>query len=276
MRILITGSKGFVGSRLLEFFKNENIHDMLELDNDYFADCNDWEKKLLEILDSVEPQFVFHVGADANTLEQRVNHMMIRNYESTKILVNWCSENDVPFIYSSSAANYGINGRTPSNLYGWSKYVAEDYVTNNKGIALRYFNVYGPGESGKGKMASFLYQSYIKNLNKEKIYLFPKRPRRDFVHIDDIVSANKFAFTHYNSLEKTYYEVGTGTPTAFEELMDYMGFEYGYETEQYIPEGYQFYTCSNKKKWIPGWTPKFTIRDGVEHYKNYLHNMREI
>ena len=73
-----------------------------------------------------------------------------------------------PIIYSSSAANYGINNRYPSNLYGWSKYAAECYVVANGGIALRYFNVYGPGEEFKGNMASVAYQAYKTNKQNKK------------------------------------------------------------------------------------------------------------
>ena len=117
---------------------------------------------------------VFHVGACSDTLETNVDYMMTRNYESTKIIMDWCVKNNKPMIYSSSAANYGTNNLYPSNLYGWSKYVGEGYVISNGGIALRYFNVYGPGEEDKGKMASVAYQMFIKNTKGEKITLFPK------------------------------------------------------------------------------------------------------
>ena len=65
----------------------------------------------------------------------------------------------MPIIYSSSAANYGSDGKLPSNLYAWSKYTAECYVNSNGGISLRYFNVYGPKEQHKGKMSSVIYQT---------------------------------------------------------------------------------------------------------------------
>ena len=139
----------------------------------YFLNLN-WGEKLLQILESMNYDAVFHVGACSDTLETNVDYMMTRNYESTKIIMDWCVKNNKPMIYSSSAANYGTNNLYPSNLYGWSKYVGEGYVISNGGIALRYFNVYGPGEEDKGKMASVAYQMFIKNTKGEKITLFPK------------------------------------------------------------------------------------------------------
>jgi len=115
-----------------------------------------------------------------NTLETNVEYMMTRNYESTKIMMDWCIENNKPMIYSSSAANYGTNGKYPANLYGWSKYVAEGYVISNGGIGLRYFNVYGPGEEDKGKMASVAYQMFVKHNKGEDILLFPKKSKKRF------------------------------------------------------------------------------------------------
>ncbi len=270
MKILVTGSKGFIGKRLILALKKVKEYRVHGIDEEYFSNLDVWEEVLQKSLDSIDPDFVFHVGADANTLEKRVNYVMIRNYESTKIITNWCKENSVPIVYSSSAANYGVDGRFPSNLYGWSKYLAEDYVINNQGIGLRYFNVYGPGEGHKKNMASFLYQSFIKNRNGEKVFLFPGNPKRDFIHVDDIVSANMFAMKEYSKLQKTFYEVGTGTATSFEEVMKHMGFEYTYLKQESIPKGYQFYTCSNRTKWLPGWKPELAVIDGCIDYKKHL------
>jgi ADP-L-glycero-D-manno-heptose 6-epimerase len=124
---------------------------------------SDWTDELIQKLNDYKVEGIFHVGACSNTLETDVNYMMTRNYESTKIISDFCSENDIPLIYSSSAANYGNNQEFPSNLYGWSKYVAEQHVIQNGGVALRYFNVYGPGEEHKGKMSSVAYQMMMKH-----------------------------------------------------------------------------------------------------------------
>ena len=270
-KLLVTGAGGFIGGQLVLSLRTDSSCEVFELDDEYFAHLENWKKTLQETLNSLAPDAVFHVGACSDTLETRVNYMMIRNYEATKILMDWCNKNNIPMIYSSSAANYGTNGCFPSNLYGWSKYAAEDYIVSNGGIGLRYFNVYGPGEENKGKMASFIYQSFIKNRNEEEIFLFPKEPKRDFVHVADVVGANVFAWKNFKQLKKTYYEVGSGTATLFEELMYYMGFEYAYFDCDRIPEGYQFYTRSDKNKWMDGWKPKFDVKVGVEQYKTHLY-----
>ena len=267
-KVFVTGTRGFIGKNLL-----------FELDRRGFLTCGfddsyltyeNWEEKLLELLNTLNYDSVFHVGACSDTLESDANYMMIRNYESTKVIVDWCVKNGKEFIYSSSAANYGTNGRYPSNLYGWSKHAAEDYVRLNGGIALRYFNVYGPGEEDKGKMASVAYQMYLKKKNNQEVFLFPKKPLRDFVYVKDVVDANIFALENYQNLSGKYYEVGSGDAKGFEDVLDNMGIPYEYTSEDVIPKGYQFYTCSDKSKWMNGWESKWDLQKGIEDYKNYL------
>jgi|18_taG_2_1085343.scaffolds.fasta_scaffold29658_1 ADP-L-glycero-D-manno-heptose 6-epimerase len=267
-KVLITGSKGFIGSNLVSSLDDHNI---CGLDSEYLL-RSDWKIYLLTQLKAFQPDVVFHIGACAGTLEKRVNYMMVRNYESTKELVNWCKNNNVPFIYSSSAAAYGDGGLYPSNLYGWSKYVAEDYVLNRAGVALRYFNVYGPGEKNKGQMASIAYQSFLKHDRGEKVLLFPQRPSRDFVYVRDVVEANLYAWKHFDKLKGKYFEVGSGTSRSFEDIMDILSISYAYADKSLIPDGYQFYTCSDRSKWMPGWAPKYTLDDGLFEYKEYLEN----
>ena len=269
-RILVTGTKGFIGSQLKKELENLG-HSVYELNEDYF-ELDSWSSELYVSLRNFDCDVVFHVGACSDTLEQDVNYMMTRNYESTKIISDWCSEKGVPFIYSSSAANYGTNNLYPSNLYGWSKYVAEDYVRLKGGIALRYFNVYGPGEYEKGRMASVAYQMFLKNKNGEKINLFPKKPLRDFVYIKDVVSANIFAWTNFEKLKGKYYEVGSGEARGFEDVLDLMSIPFSYTDESQIPVGYQFYTCSNKTKWMEGWKSDWSLEKGIKDYKNELTN----
>jgi len=146
----------------------------------------------------------------------------------------------------------------------------EGYVISNGGIALRYFNVYGPGEENKGKMASVAYQMFIKNNNNEDIFLFPKNPRRDFVYVKDIVDANIYAYNNYENLKGSYYEVGSGEARGFEEVLNNMNIKFQYTSEDVIPEGYQFYTCSDKSKWMNGWESKWNLESGIKDYLEYL------
>ena len=134
-KAIVTGADGFIGKQIVNKLSNMNFQ-VLGVDDDYL-DKPDWAKALQDILESFGANVIFHAGACSNTLEKNVNNMIVRNYESTKILTNWSKESDTPFVYSSSAANYGINGSYPENLYGWSKYTSEDYVISNHGLALR-------------------------------------------------------------------------------------------------------------------------------------------
>lgn len=263
--ILVTGSKGFIGKNLInELTSKFKVFEFNEEDLEY-----DWKQNLEEIFKQ-GLESVFHVGACSDTLEQRVNYMMLLNYEVTKYITDLCSKHKTKLIYSSSAANYGVNNEYPSNLYGWSKYAGEGYVVSNNGIALRYFNVYGPGEENKGRMASVAYQMYVRYSGGKQVKLFPKKPLRDFVYIKDIVSANLFAMENYDSTNGCWYEVGSGEPRGFEDKMNIMKIPFTYHDEESIPSGYQFYTCSSKDKWMKGWTPKYTLEEGISEYKEYL------
>lgn len=252
MKVLITGTNGFIGGQLRKYFDNP-----LEI-NENMLTTTQW-------LDENKPDAVFHVGACSNTLETDVNYIMHVNFESTKLLTDWCKANNKPIVYSSSAASYGTSGEYPSNLYGWSKYVAEQYVISNGGVALRYFNVYGPGEEHKGRMASMAYQM----MKVGNVKLFPGEPKRDFIYVNDIVFANLHAIEFYRHLKGNKYDVGLGEAHSFEYVADTLGVSYTYHDVSTIPEGYQFYTCSNKDNWMPRWTPQYSLNEGLILCKTY-------
>ena len=268
-RALVTGSKGFIGKNLLEKIKKD--FQVFELNEEIF-DVDSWSNILSLLLVGMKPSVVFHVGACSNTMEMNVNYMMTRNFESTKIISDYCKENDIPLIFSSSAASYGTNNLYPSNLYGWSKYVAEQYVIANGGIGLRYFNVYGPGEELKGHMSSVANQMYVKYKSDEEIKLFPKNPTRDFVYVKDVIDANIFAYENYKELSGEYYDVGSGESKSFEEVLNIMEIPFSYHPDWMIPEGYQFFTCSDKDKWMTEWKPNYTLENGLKEYLKYLND----
>ena len=93
---------------------------------------------------------------------------------------------------------------------------------------------------------------------------------RDFVYIKDVVYANIFAWTNFEKLKGKYYEVASGEARGFEDVLDLMSIPFSYTGESQIPVGYQFYTCSNKTKWMEGWSPKWGLEKGISDYKNYL------
>jgi len=220
-KVIVTGTRGFIGVSLMK--ELDKLGYLTHGFDDSYLSENNWTEKLLQILETLNYDAVFHVGACSDTLEQNVEYMMTRNYESTKIIMDWCIKNNKPMIYSSSAANYGTNNLYPSNLY-------------------------------KG----------------EKITLFPKKPQRDFVYIKDIVSANIHALKNYEELSGKYYEVGSGTARTFEDVLNNMGIEYDYTSEDVIPNGYQFYTCSDKNKWMSGWESTWSLESGIKDYCEYL------
>jgi ADP-L-glycero-D-manno-heptose 6-epimerase len=267
MRILITGTDGFIGKNLLNELKDDN--DILEINEGIF-DSDDWINDLHNQLNSFKPEVIFHVGACSDTLEQNVNYMMVVNYLFTQKLSDWCKLFNCKMIYSSSAANYGVNQIHPSNLYGWSKFVGEQYVVLNGGIGLRYFNVYGPLEENKGRMASVAYQMIQKQKEGQEIKLFPNRPQRDFVYVKDVVSANIYALKNYEELNSNWYEVGSGDARTFEDVLEILEIPYTYHNEDKIPKGYQFFTKSDENKWMNGWCPLFKINNGLIEYKKYL------
>jgi ADP-L-glycero-D-manno-heptose 6-epimerase len=270
--ILVTGSAGFIGKHLVRKLNEKKIK-IFELEYEYLNDSN-WEFSLISLLDKIKPKAIFHVGACTNTLENNVQLMMRDNYQSTKILMEWSRTNSIPFVYSSSAAIYGTNSSYPANLYGWSKYVAEDFVLKNGGLALRYFNVYGPGEDHKGTMASFIFQAHTKKLQNLEINLFPKNPKRDFVFIDDVISANIYGYENYENLRGKYYDVCSGDSHSFESMLEMLDVSFGYLDEEVIPIGYQFYTKGDKSRWMPGWFPKYSLESGIKEYKKYLQKVQ--
>jgi ADP-L-glycero-D-manno-heptose 6-epimerase len=254
-KVLVTGYKGFIGKTIFN-----QLNNAVGIDEGYN------ESEIYKFLDTHNPSAVLHVGACSDTLVKDSGYVMEVNYLATKWITDWCFQNNRKIVYSSSAAIYGNEGIYPSNLYAWSKLLGEDYVINKGGIALRYFNVYGPGEEHKGRMASVMYQ----NWNNDDIKLFPNKPKRDFVYIDDVVSANIYALENYDELKGRWYEVGSGEARTFEDIFDTLEFPYTYHSEDKIPKGYQFYTKSDKEKWMKGWEPKFNLETGITKYKNYL------
>jgi ADP-L-glycero-D-manno-heptose 6-epimerase len=272
MKILITGTDGFIGKNLLNKLINKNT--VLEVNEDIF-EIPKWYDEIFHLLNDFVPDVIFHVGACSDTLETDVNYMMTRNYEFTRCLSEWSHSTNTKLIYSSSAANYGTNDVHPSNLYGWSKYVAEKLVIKNGGIALRYFNVYGPLEHNKGRMASVAYQMLQKQKEGLEIKLFPLKPKRDFVYVKDIVDANIFAMENYKENSGGWYEVGSGAARTFEDVLDNLNIPYTYHNEKDIPFGYQFYTKSKQDKWMLGWESKWDLENGLKDYILELKNIND-
>tara|TARA_B100001175_G_C19468376_1_gene620354 strand:+ start:161 stop:901 length:741 start_codon:yes stop_codon:yes gene_type:complete len=224
-----------------------------------------WETTLTERVKS--SNIIFHVGADSNTQNENSNEVLFYNYYFSKVLFDIAKTFETKIIYSSSAACYG-SGSQPENIYGWSKYLAEQYgySVSDKFISLRYFNVYGPGESHKGRMASIANQAMLND--KEAFKLFPGKPKRDFVYIDDVVSANIFAMI--NNISKGIFDVGSGEQSTFEQILEILDKKVDYHEKSFIPKSYQSSTLANRNKFLPEWSPKYSLEQGLKKYMNAM------
>lgn len=255
MRCIVTGTDGFVGKNL----RNRLVDDGWDVEEIERDDYNS-----LSIIQKVkDTDIIFHVGAISDVSNHDYNYMLKYNYSLSQVLFDLAETYNKKVIYSSSSSIYG-NGNLPENIYAWSKYLAEQYgmkaVTNF--VALRYFNVYGPGEKHKNHMSSLILHIY----NSEKFKIFPVKAERDFIYVDDVVNANIKAVES----EKGIYDVGTGQGYKYETLCDLVGREYGYARVDDVPAGYQAKTKADSSKFLKGWKPNFTIEEGIKKYKEHL------
>jgi len=163
--------------------------------------------------------------------------MMENNYRYSKLLLDWCQEEEVPLLYASSASVYGAGPEfreeraceRPLNVYGYSKFLFDQLVRRTLGgrtaqiVGLRYFNVYGPNEAHKGRMASVAFHAYHQLLSSGKVRLFVGsggygngEQRRDFIYVDDVVDVNLWFLEHRHV--SGIYNCGTGRAQTFNQL----------------------------------------------------------
>ena len=189
-------------------------------------------------------------------------------------------------LFSSSSSVYGDSGilptkescsKNPISPYALQKSVIEEYcklfynLYGLENVCLRYFNVFGPRQAGSGPYANVVSSWCENGIKHKNIRLDGKgEASRDFVYVKDIVSANIHAFKNYESLSSKWYEVGSGESRKFEDVLDILDIDYSYLEENQIPKGYQFYTCSQKTKWMKGWKPKYDLEKGLKEYSDYL------
>ena len=253
---IVTGTDGFIGKRVANRLQTLG-HTIIRITQEI-----GWDMELEERVKDCDG--IFHIGAISDTTLQDANIMLYYNYTLSKRLFDLARKYDKRVVYSSSAANYGNGDGIPNNIYGWSKLLAEEYglKTCEKFVALRYFNVYGPGEEHKGKMSSVAYQAY----KAGKFKLFPGDIKRDFVFIDDVISAN----LHAIKLDRGVFDVGFGRAESFEDLVAGMRIDYEYHSKDKIPKWYQYHTQADKNKFIPGWLPLYSVIRGTMIYRDYL------
>ena len=250
MSIVVTGAAGFVGSNNVKALNRRGFTDIVAVDDlshsEKFKNLVDCEiADYLDKRDFIErvrcrglprPDAVFHQGACSDTMETDGRYMLDNNYRYSLDLLRWCQQEQVPFIYASSAAVYGLGPEfvddnrphAPLNVYGYSKYLFDQIVRRELPklsapvIGLRYFNVYGPRESHKGRMASVAFHHFQQYRDDGKVKLFESshgyengEQRRDFVHVDDVVSVN---LHFWDKPVSGIYNVGTGIAQAFNDI----------------------------------------------------------
>jgi ADP-L-glycero-D-manno-heptose 6-epimerase len=250
MYCIVTGAAGFIGSKLVEGLNRCGITDVIAVDNlaraDKFRNLADVE--IADYLDQAEfignlerfdgaVDAVFHQGACSDTMETDGRYMLDNNYAYSKRLLDWCQDEDVPLIYASSASVYGAGPEfreerrceKPLNVYGYSKFLFDQYVRrmlerkNAQVAGLRYFNVYGPNEQHKGRMASVAYHAYQQLLGAGKVKLFvgsggygDGEQRRDFVYVEDVVDVNLWLLERRDV--SGVFNCGTGRAQTFNQL----------------------------------------------------------
>ncbi len=311
--IVVTGAAGFIGSCLVrklndEGFKhvivvdkfeneqkNKNLegkHILQQIDRDHFIDWLD------TVGDKVE--FIFHLGARTDTTEFDQELLNQLNTEYTKAVWNKCIEYQIPLVYASSAATYGLGelgyqdedsiipDLKPLNPYGISKNELDKWVLQQEKTpffwaGLKFFNVYGPNEYHKGRMASVIFHAFNQIQATDGMKLFRSHnpefkdgeQQRDFVYVKDVVDVCYFLMHHRK--DSGIYNLGSGKARTFKDLTKAVFKALGkdenisfIDTPEDIRDKYQYFTEAdmNKLKSI-GFTQEFhELEDGVKDYVN--------
>lgn len=249
---IVTGAAGFIGSNLVRRLNEHGISRIIAVDNltraDKFRNLVDCE--IADYLDKADfmehlragsfdgaVEAVLHQGACSDTMEQDGRYMMANNYRYSLSLLDFCLEQEVPLLYASSASVYG-GGRvfresreheSPLNVYGYSKFLFDQVVRRRIAdaaspvVGLRYFNVYGPREAHKGRMASVAFHFFNQFRSDGRVRLFEGsdgyaagEQRRDFVYIDDVLDVNMYFLERPEA--SGIFNAGTGRAHSFNDV----------------------------------------------------------
>ena len=252
MYYIVTGAAGFIGSNIVKALNERGITKIIAVDNltraDKFknlvdceiADYLDKEAFIEQLLDGCfdgEVKAIFHEGACSDTMETDGHYMMENNYRYSLGILDWCIAQEVQFLYASSAATYGGSNEfreerqfeAPLNVYGYSKFLFDQVVRQRMAkaasqiVGFRYFNVYGPRESHKGRMASVAFHHYNQFQSEQKVRLFEGcdgyangEQKRVFVYVGDVAKVNLFFLDHPE--KSGIFNLGTGRAQSFNEL----------------------------------------------------------
>jgi ADP-L-glycero-D-manno-heptose 6-epimerase len=329
MYIVVTGAAGFIGANLVKALNERGMKNIIAVDNltraDKFrnlVDCDiadyvdkhDFIARIQAGHYDGEIDAIFHEGACSDTMEGDGHYMMENNYRYSMILLDWCQDQDVQFLYASSAATYGSTDtfreerqyEGPLNVYGYSKFLFDQIVRqrlaqkpSSQIVGFRYFNVYGPRETHKGRMASVAFHNYNQFRADGRVKLFEGShgygnggQQRDFVFVDDVAKVNLFFLDHPQ--KSGIFNLGSGraqsfndvavaavngcrkakneSPLSLEELraqglLEYIAFP------EALKGKYQAFTQADLTKLREAGydAPMATVEEGVARYMEWLH-----
>lgn len=253
MTIVVTGAAGFIGSNIVKALNARGETDILAVDNlskgDKFVnlvgcEISDYLDKqdFISLIGSGdfdgEISAILHQGACSDTMNHDGKYMMENNYQYTLELFEFCQAEEIPFLYASSAATYG-KGSTfkeerqhegPLNVYGYSKFLFDQILRRRMAEGLtaqvagfRYFNVYGPQEQHKGRMASVAFHNFNQYRETGKVKLFggydgyaDGTQSRDFVSVEDVVKVNLYFLD--NPDKSGIFNLGSGRAQPFNDV----------------------------------------------------------
>jgi ADP-L-glycero-D-manno-heptose 6-epimerase len=252
MYYVVTGAAGFIGSNLVKALNERGETDIIAVDNltradkfrnlagceiADFIDKRDFAVQLTAGDFEGAIEAVLHQGACSDTMETDGRYMMDNNYRYSLALLDYCQEEEVPLLYASSAAVYGGGSvfresrecESPLNIYGYSKFLFDQVVRRRFADAesqiagFRYFNVYGPNEAHKGRMASVAFHCFNQFQGEKRVKLFQGwdgyadgGQQRDFVSVEDVVAVN-LHFLERPDLSGIF-NLGTGRAQCFNDV----------------------------------------------------------
>jgi len=314
--IVVTGGAGFIGSAITwqinkqgrsdiiivdELGHDEKWKNLVALNYEDFINKDEFIKKVESGI-KLSIDAIIHMGANSSTTEKNADQLISNNFEYTKKLAKYCLNNDIRFIYASSAATYGDGSQgfndeeklcqslTPLNMYGYSKNLFDIWAIKHsiidKIVGLKYFNVFGPNEAHKGDMRSVVNKAFEQINNTGRVKLFKSRnpnykdgeQKRDFVYIKDAVEMTLFFLDKKD--KNGIYNIGSGKARTWNDLVTAIfkalsktpNIEY-IELPEHLAEKYQYFTeAAIEKIKKAGYTlPITSLEDGVTDYvKNFL------